>query len=150
MYALSSYDSCRWSFLCIWSCVANACLMVQMHVSYESDVLYICVSDFCGGFLYAHTLFDVWFLCFFRRFVLTQVPAQFLDGLSLVQTSSASPIFPYESDEGDESNERQRQRDESDESDESDERQRQRQSDEWQSDESDESNEGDERQRQRR
>ena len=39
--ALLSHDSCRWSFLCIWSCVANECLMVQMHVSYESDVLYI-------------------------------------------------------------------------------------------------------------
>ena len=63
--ALLSHDSCRWSFLCIWSCVANECLMVQMHVSYESDVLYICVSDSCGGFLYAPTIFDVWFLCFF-------------------------------------------------------------------------------------
>ena len=49
----------------VWSCVANECLMVQMHVSYESDVLYICVSDSCGGFLYAPTIFDVWFLCFF-------------------------------------------------------------------------------------
>lgn len=36
----------------VWSCVANGCLMVQMHVSYESDVLYICVSDSRGGFLY--------------------------------------------------------------------------------------------------
>ena len=32
----------------VWSCVANECLMVQMHVSYESDVLYICVSDSRG------------------------------------------------------------------------------------------------------
>ena len=33
-------------------CAPNECLMVQMHVSYESDVLYACVSDSCGGFLY--------------------------------------------------------------------------------------------------
>ena len=47
-------------------------------MSYGSDAcflwvwcsLYICVSDSRGGFLYAPTIFDVWFLCFFRKFIL--------------------------------------------------------------------------------
>ena len=63
---LLSHDSCRLSFLCIWSCVANECLMVQMHVSYESDVLYIRAYVRTYAFLilvvvsYAPTIFDVW------------------------------------------------------------------------------------------
>ena len=71
----------------VYGPVAKECLMVQMLVSYESDVLYIRTYVRTYAFLilvvvsYAPTIFDVWSLCVFSYVHL---------GLSLVQTSSRS------------------------------------------------------------
>ena len=49
----------------VYGPVANECLMVQMHVSHESDVLYICVSDSCCGFWCSDNIRCVVLMCFF-------------------------------------------------------------------------------------